>query len=71
MKLTCSGRKLVMSLSGHELDLKQKFIFVTDARLMKLRAMCVDNTDIGCSDHYLLWMELDRTTKITSVLCMG
>ena len=25
----------------------------------------VDSTDIGCSDHYLVWMELGRTTKTT------
>ena len=23
----------------------------------------VDNTDIGCSDHFLVWMELGRTAK--------
>ena len=23
----------------------------------------VDSTDVGCSDHYLVWMELGRTTK--------
>ena len=27
--------------------------------------MHVDSTDIGCSDHYLVWMELGRTTKTT------
>ena len=25
----------------------------------------VDSTDIRCSDHYLVWMELGRTTKTT------
>ena len=25
----------------------------------------IDSTDIGCSDHYLVWMELRRTTKTT------
>ena len=25
----------------------------------------VDSTDIGCSDHYLVWMELGRTTRTT------
>ena len=25
--------------------------------------MHVDNTDIGCSDHFLVWVELGRTAK--------
>ena len=25
--------------------------------------MCVDSTDIGMSDHFLVWLELDRTAK--------
>ena len=40
--------------------------FVTDAQLMKASGdVHVDSTDIGCSDHYLVWMELGRTTKTT------
>ena len=23
----------------------------------------VDSTDIGCSDHFLVWMEIGRVTK--------
>ena len=23
----------------------------------------IDNTDIGCSDHFLIWMELGRLTN--------
>ena len=26
--------------------------------------MQVDRTDIGASDHYLVWLELGRTTNI-------
>ena len=29
------------------------------------RCAQVDSTDIGCSDHYLVWMELGRATKTT------
>ena len=27
--------------------------------------MLVDSSDIGCSDHFLAWMELGRTCKLT------
>ena len=50
-------------------SLNQKSIIdyiVTDAQLMKASGYVhVDSTDIGCSDHYLVWMELGRTTKTT------
>ena len=25
--------------------------------------MCIDSTDIGTSDHFLVWVELGRTAK--------
>ena len=31
--------------------------------LMKSSKLCVDRTDIGISDHFLLWLELRRLTK--------
>ena len=47
--------------------LKQKSIIdyiVTDMQmLMKSGKLCVDRTDIGISDHFLLWLELGRLTK--------
>ena len=49
-------------------SLKQKYIIVTDAQLMKASEyvyMYVDSIDIGCSDHYLVWMEIGRTTRTT------
>ena len=46
--------------------LKQKSIIVTEAQVMKAsRYVHVDSMDIGCSDHYLVWMELDSTTRTT------
>ena len=34
---------------------------ITDAQLMAASGnIQVDNTDIGCSDHFLVWMELRR-----------
>ena len=36
----------------------------TDPQLMAVSGnVHVDNTDIGCSDHFLVWMELGRTAK--------
>ena len=36
------------------------------AQLMKASGYVhVDSTDIGCSDNYLVWMELGRTTRTT------
>ena len=31
--------------------------------LKKSGKLCVDTTDIGISDHFLLWLELGRLTK--------
>ena len=50
-------------------SLNQKSIIdniVTDTQLIKaLGNVHVDCTDVGCLDHYLVWMELGRTTKTT------
>ena len=48
-------------------SLKQKSIIdyvITDAQLMVVSGnVHVDTTDIGCSDHFLVWMELGRAAK--------
>ena len=37
---------------------------ITDTQLMKESGVVqVDSTDIGASDHFLVWLELGRTTK--------
>ena len=39
---------------------------VYDARLMEASwDVHVDSADVGCSDHYLVWMKLGRITKNT------
>ena len=45
-------------------SLKQKSIVITDAQLMAVSGnMHIDITDIGCSDHFLVLVELGRTAK--------
>ena len=37
---------------------------IADNQLMRESGVVqVDRTDIGASDHYLVWLELGRTTK--------
>ena len=47
--------------------LKQKSIIdyiITNMQMLKKSGkLCVDRTDIGISDHFLLWLELGRLTK--------
>ena len=43
--------------------LKQKSIITDMQMLKKSGKMCVDRTDIGISDHFLLWLELGHLTK--------
>ena len=47
--------------------LKQKSIIdyiITDMQMLKTSGkLCVDRTDIGISDHFLLWLELGCLTK--------
>ena len=49
------------------LSLKQKSVIdyiVTDSNLLQVSgSVQVDETDIGKSDHFLVWMELGRTVK--------
>ena len=56
---------LCLSLSGQKL--KQKSIedyIITDAKLLEVSGnVHVDGTDIGPSDHFLVWMELSRASK--------
>ena len=33
--------------------------------------MCIDSTDIGMSDHFLVWLELGRTARNRSVQLEG
>ena len=48
-------------------SLKQKSIIdyiITDAQLLEVSGnVHVDSTDIGSSDHFLVWMELVRASK--------
>ena len=37
---------------------------ITDAQLLRESGdLCIDSTDIGMSDHFLVWLELGRTAK--------
>ena len=50
-------------------SLKQKSIIITDLQLMAVSwNVHVDNTDIGCSDHFLVWMELAKNFKKKCVI---
>ena len=67
--MICNGRKLVSEPEWTRLkpSLKQKSIIdfiITDAQLLEVSGnVHVDGTDIGSSDHFLVWMELGRATK--------
>ena len=40
------------------------YFLVTDSNLLQVSgSVQVDDTDIGKSDHFLVWMELGRTVK--------
>ena len=40
------------------------YIIITDALLLRESGdVCIDSTDIGMSDHFLVWLELGRTAK--------
>ena len=62
--MICNGRKL---MSEPKSSLKQKSIIdyiTTDAQLLEVSGnVYVDGTDIGSSDHLLVWMELGRASK--------
>ena len=67
--VVCNGRKFMVEPEWTRVrpSLKQKSIIdyiITDPQLMAVSGnVHVDNTDIGCSDHFLVWMELGRTAK--------
>ena len=64
--VVCNGRSLVVEPEWTRVrpTLKQMSIIdyvITDAQLMAASGnVQVENTDIGCSDHFLVWMELGR-----------
>ena len=65
----CNGRKFLLELEWTRVrpSLKHKSIIdyiMTDPQLMAVSGnVHVDNTDIGCSDHFLEWMELGKTAN--------
>ena len=67
--MICNGRKLVSEPEWTKVrpSLKQKSIIdyiITDAQLLEVSGnVHVDGTDIRSSDHFLVWMEIGRTTK--------
>ena len=67
--MVCNGRSLVVEPEWTRArpTLKQMSIIdyvVTDAQLMAASGKVqVDNTDIACSDHFLVCMELGRITN--------
>ena len=67
--MICNGRKLVSEPEWTRVrpSLKQKSIIdyiITDAQLLEVSGnVHVDRTDIGSSDHFLVWMELGPATK--------
>ena len=70
--MICNGIKLVSEPEWTRVrpSLKQKSIIdyiITDAQLLEVSGnVHVDGTDIGSSDHFLVWMELSQATKTGS-----
>ena len=69
--VVCNGRRLVIELEWTRVrsSLKQKLIIdyiITEGDSRKASGdMLVDSSDIGCSNHFLVWMELGRACKLT------
>ena len=69
--VVCNGRKLVVDPEWTRVrpSLKQRSIIdyiITDGDSRKASGdVHVDSSDIGCSDHFLVWMELGRACKLT------
>ena len=67
--VVCNDRKFMLEPEWTRVrpSLRQKSIIdyiITDPQLMAVSGnVHVDNTDIGCSDHFLVWVELGRTAK--------
>ena len=76
--MICNGRKLVSEPEWTRVrpSLKQKSLieYITTciaAQLLEVSGnMHVDGTDIGSSDHFLVWMELSRATKSPKRKCV-
>ena len=69
--VVCNGRKLVIEPEWTRVrpSLKQKSIIhyiIIDGDSRKASGdVLVDSSGIGCSDHFLVWMELGRACKLT------
>ena len=67
--VVCNGRQLVLEPEWTRVrpSLDQRSVIdfiVTDVQLMRESGeVNVDSTDIGVSDHFLVWFELDRVAK--------
>ena len=67
--VACNGRQLVSEPEWTRVrpSLDQKSVIdyiLMDEQLMAVSGnVIVDSTDIGCSDHFLVWMEIGRVTK--------
>ena len=67
--VVCNGRRFMLEPEWTRVrpSLKQKSIIdyiITYPQLMAVSGnVHVNITDIGCSDHFLVWMELSRTAK--------
>ena len=67
--MICNGRKLASEPEWTRIrpSLKQKSIIdyiISDAQLLEVSGnVHVEGTDIGSSDHLLVWMELGRASK--------
>ena len=67
--VACNGRRLVSEPEWTRVrpSLDQKSVIdyiLMDEQLMAVSGnVIVDSTDIGCSDHFLVWMEIGRVTK--------
>ena len=64
--VVCNGRSLVLEPEWTRVRPQMSIIYyvITDAQLMAASGTIqVDNTDSGCSDHFLVWMELGRITN--------
>ena len=70
--VVCNGREFTVEQQWTRArpSLKQKSIIdyiVTDSNLLQVSgSLQVDTVDIGKSDHFLVWMELGRTTVKTT-----
>ena len=65
----CNGRRCVSEPEWTRVrpSLDQKSVIdsiITDAQLLRESGdVCIDSTDIGMSDNFLVWLELGRTAK--------